>query len=160
MLVQFKLKIGENEFTLSSEVENQIEFFKTVSFYSSLPKVGPSGETDLKLVYRQVQSYEFFSIVSEKAGLEYKFGQLKEPKGELFAKGWEPIYNAQGSDNSQDAELAQETMPEPQQLAKPAPAARKTTTTTTTTKVSNGAVANNAKAKNAASSILNKYGIS
>jgi hypothetical protein len=95
MQVKFDLKIGLKTYTLIDEVLDQTDFFKKLAFYSTLPEVGPNGETDLTLSYRIAQKqYEYFSIVSQQAGMEYKFGQYKERKGELFAKGWEPLYQA------------------------------------------------------------------
>lgn len=99
MQVQFKLTIGENEFTLVENVESHSDFFKKLHFYSTLPKVGPNGETDLVLTYRVAQKqYEYYSIVSQKAQMEFKFGQSKDAKGTLFAKGWEPLFKSEGSE--------------------------------------------------------------
>jgi hypothetical protein len=105
MKVQFELTIGENKFTLIEDVENNADFFKKMSFYSSLPKVGPNGETDLVLQHRVAQKqYDYYSIVSKKADQEYKFGQSKETKGALFAKGWEPLFRSEaGEESSEDA---------------------------------------------------------
>lgn len=104
MKVQFELVIGENKFTLTEEVESNTDFFKKLHFYSTLPKVGPNGETDLQLRFRVAQKqYEYYSIVSEKAGMEFKFGQPKEAKGVLFPKGWEPLFKAEGEDESNEA---------------------------------------------------------
>src|SRR6185436_20979988 len=101
MKVQFELVIGENKFTLTEEVESNADFFKKLHFYSTLPKVGPNGETDLVLTYRLAQKqYEYYSIVSQKAQMEFKFGQAKDNKGNLFAKGWEPLYNSESSEEA------------------------------------------------------------
>lgn len=100
MKVQFELEIGKNKFTLIEDVETNADFFKKLSFYSTLPKVGPNGEDDLVIQYRVAQKqYEYYSIVSQKAGQEFKFGQSKEAKGSLFAKGWEPLYKADGDED-------------------------------------------------------------
>lgn len=99
MQVQFKLTIGENEFTLVDTVESHTDFFKKMSFYSTLPKVGPNGETDLVIQHRVAQKqYDYYSIISQKAGMEFRFGQAKDAKGTLFAKGWEPIYKGDGTE--------------------------------------------------------------
>lgn len=96
MKVQFELTVGENKFTLIEDVESHTDFFKKMSFYSSLPKVGPNGETDLVIQHRVAQKqYDYYSIVSKKADQEYKFGQPKEAKGVLFPKGWEPIFHGE-----------------------------------------------------------------
>lgn len=102
MKVQFELVIGQNKFTLIEEVESNAEFFKKLHFYSTLPQVGPNGETDLVLTYRVAQKqYEYYSIVSQKAQQEFRFGQQKDGKGALFAKGWEPLYKAEREDEEQ-----------------------------------------------------------
>lgn len=104
MKVQFELVIGENKYTLIEDVESNTDFFKKLHFYSSLPKVGPNGETDLQLRYRIAQKqYEYYSIVSEKAGMEFKFGQPKEGKGVLFPKGWEPLFKSEGGEEGSEA---------------------------------------------------------
>ena len=103
MKVQFELTIGVNKFTLTEDVESHTDFFEKLHFYSTLPKVGPNGETDLVLRFRVAQKqYKYYSIVSEKAGQEYKFGQAKEGKV-LFGKGWEPIYRGDDEDTDQSA---------------------------------------------------------
>lgn len=99
--VEYKLKIGADEFTIKAEAKNEKEFFETMSFYTSLPKTGPGGETDLKLVYRNVKGYTFYSLVSEKAQKEFQLGQYKEGDG-LYAKGWETLYKKDGSDDEEE----------------------------------------------------------
>lgn len=91
--VKFTKKIGSNSFEFECEVTSQADFFEKSSFFSSLPSVGPTGEDDLVLQYRKTKGgFEYYSIVSEKAGQEFKFGQSKATEGDLFPKGWEPIY--------------------------------------------------------------------
>lgn len=168
MKVQFELVIGENKFTLIEDVENNTEFFKKLSFYSTLPKVGPNGETDLQLRYRVAQKqYEYYSIVSEKAGMEFKFGQPKDAKGVLFPKGWEPIYKAEdeGAESSapQSAGIGSVGIggfatptPTPGSATRaptPAPAAAAAPSMPTPAPAANPAVANQA------ASILSKFGI-
>jgi hypothetical protein len=130
MKVQFELVIGQSKYTLIEDVESNTDFFKKLHFYSTLPRVGPNGETDLVLRYRVAQKqYEYFSIVSEKAGMEFKFGQPKEAKGELFPKGWEPLYKADGEEEAGNgASQANSTgglggLGAPQQAPSAAPAA-------------------------------------
>lgn len=107
MKVQFELTIGENKFTLSEDVESHSDFFKKLDFYSGLPKTGPNGETDLVLRHRVAKTKDgkpcaYFSIVSEKAGKEFKFGQSQSVVGSLFPKGWEDLYRANGTDEAGD----------------------------------------------------------
>jgi hypothetical protein len=104
MQVQFKLNVGRNEFTLVENVESHADFFKKMAFYSTLPKVGPGGEDDLVIQHRVAQKvYDYFSIVSQKAKMEFKFGQSKTAPGSLFAKGWEPLYEG-GDEAGEGAE--------------------------------------------------------
>lgn len=102
---EFKLKLGLDEFTLKAEVENEKAFFEILSFYSSLPKTGPNGETDLRLSFRTTtEGHKYYSIVSDKAGMEFQFGQNKENRGNgLFPKGWAPVYKKDGSEQDQSA---------------------------------------------------------
>jgi hypothetical protein len=172
MKVQFELVIGENKFTLSEDVENHSDFFKKLHFYSTLPKVGPNGETDLVLTYRVAQKqYEYYSIVSQKAQQEFKFGQSKESKGMLFAKGWEPLYKAENEEESTQpmqasaglgapAPAAQPStqgigQPAPQRSAAPTPAPAARTSAPTPA----AAPAANPQVQTQAASILAKFGI-
>lgn len=126
MQVQFKLKIGQNEFILTESVENHSEFFQKLHFYSTLPQVGPNGEDDLVLTFRVAQGqYEYYSIVSKKAGQEYKFGQSKKNDGTLFGKGWEPLYQSNGA-NGEEGEEQQNIAPG-QSVGLGAPAAQPAT---------------------------------
>ena len=114
MKVQFELTIGENKFTLIEDVESHVEFFKKLNFYSTLPKQGPNGETDLVLRHRLAttqagKKVDYYSIVSEKAQQEFKFGQSQQVPGGLFPKGWEPLFKAQQGETteSDDAQASQ-----------------------------------------------------
>lgn len=107
MKVQFELSIGENKFILSEDVDTHADFFKKLNFYSSLPKVGPNGETDLTLRFRKAKTKqgkdcEYYSIVSQKAKQEYKFGQSQGVVGGLFPKGWEPLFNSGAEENGEE----------------------------------------------------------
>lgn len=95
--VEYKIKLGSDEFTLRLDVKDTVEFFEKLSFYSNLPKTGPNGETDLKITHRTTtEGYNYYSIVSEKAGMEYKFGQPKEAPTKMYGKGWEPLFKKDG----------------------------------------------------------------
>lgn len=126
MQVKYDLRIGEDTITIIDDVKNHSDFFKKLSFYQSLPKVGPNGETDLKLVYRNPKGYEYYSIVSEKAGMELKFGQLTDPKGDLFIKDWEPVYQGDGQQQQAAAPVVPGVQPQ-QAVPTPAPAPQQTT---------------------------------
>lgn len=101
MQVEYKLTIGQDEFRITGNVETEIEFFEKMSFYAGLPKTGPNGETDLKLTFRSTkEGYKYYSLVSEQAGQEFKFGQVKDAGGELFPKGWEALYRGSADASS------------------------------------------------------------
>lgn len=165
MKVQFELTIGENKFTLIEDVENHSDFFKKLHFYSTLPKTGPNGETDLVLTYRVAQKqYEYFSIVSQKAQMEFKFGQLKESKGGLFAKGWEPLYTGDGSEETDEPVQTATTgikaptiVQQPPVTVTSPPVTLTPGSTKTQTPPSNGG--GNPAVKSSAASILAQFGI-
>lgn len=93
--IEYRIKIGQDEFTLKVEAANELEFFEKLSFYSNLPKTGPNGETDLKLSFKLTkENYKYYSLVSEQAGQEYRFGLVNDKNGGLFPKGWHPLYSA------------------------------------------------------------------
>ncbi len=116
MRFQFEIKIGETVFQISDEAANPAEFFQKVAFYQELPENGPNGEIDLKLCYRTPQGYEYYSIISESAGQEFKLGQLKDEKGQLFPKGWEPWIRGSHQEHEEDQEA-----PPPRQNGKTQP---------------------------------------
>jgi hypothetical protein len=98
--VEYKLKLGQDEFTLKAEVQDEVEFFEKMSFYSNLPKSTPNGSTDLKLAFRALKDgNKYYSIVCESEKLEFRFGLLKEKSGGgLFPKGWEPLYQKESEE--------------------------------------------------------------
>lgn len=94
MQVEYKVKLGQDEFLIKVDVSSSVDFFEKLSFYSGLPKTGPNGEDDLKITHRNTtEGYNYYSLVSEKAGMEFKFGQPKESPKSLYGKGWEPLFN-------------------------------------------------------------------
>jgi hypothetical protein len=108
MQFTFKKTIGDTEFTFIEEAQNMKEFFKKASFISSLPSVGPNGETDLVVQHRTTQKgHEYLSIVSKKADQEFTIGQSKDMVS-LYGKGWQPLYKGENAtQNINDA--AQQT---------------------------------------------------
>lgn len=104
MKIERKLIIGKNEYTVTVEADKAIDFFKQMSFFDSLPQTGPNGETDLVLSYRTPKNYEYYSIVSQQAKMEFKFGQHKDRPGSLFAKGWEPLYQEDGAEANEETQ--------------------------------------------------------
>ncbi len=93
MQIQFKLNLGGMEFTVVETADTHAEFFEKVTFFSDLPKVGPNGENDLRFVHRQTkEGHNYYSLISDLANKEYKFGQSQKNPGALFGKGWEEKY--------------------------------------------------------------------
>ncbi len=98
MNFQLKLNIGETEFVINDVAASHQDFFQRASFWSSLPKTGPNGETDLKLEHRITkEGYSYYSIVSEKAGQELQLGQSQKQPGVLFVKGWVSLVRGQAN---------------------------------------------------------------
>lgn len=142
MNIQYKMTLGGDEFVITLDATDPKQVFEQVAFFSNLPKVGPNGETDLKLSYKKnSDGSEYYSVVSEKAGQEFRYGQ-KKVDGSLFPKGWEPLYGTQqssdedtkaprktlGSSRNTEAETeapqdSEETAPQ-QKAAAPAPKAK------------------------------------
>lgn len=98
MKFRFTKTIGQTQFTFEDEAKDQQEFFEKSSFYSSLPSIGPNGETDLTISHRTIKGNDYYSIRSIKADKELKFGQYKENKGALFSKQWEPLFHGNKSE--------------------------------------------------------------
>lgn len=103
--VESQIKIGLDTYTIKVDVENEKQFFEKISFFSNLPKTGPNGETDLKIVHRTTtKGYNYYSLVSEKAGMEFKYGQVNDAtSGALYPKGWSPIYKGDDAEATQTA---------------------------------------------------------
>jgi hypothetical protein len=97
MEVQYRLRLGNDEFTLKFEVGSEKELFEKASFFCNLPKVGPNGEDDLKLRHVRIKNFDYYSVVSEKADQEFKFGIRQSDKG-LFPKGWAPLFHGQSDE--------------------------------------------------------------
>lgn len=164
MQVEYKLKLGQDEFTIKAEVKDEIEFFERMAFYSNLPRTGPNGEDDLKLSYQTTkEGYNYYSLVSQKAGKQFKFGQRTDKAGGgLFPKGWSSLY---GSDDSSEA-ATQETKTET-----PAVEAKATTTSAAKPASNSNSLLRNSKPASAASTeapkatantagdIINKYAV-
>jgi hypothetical protein len=121
--VTYRLKLGQDEFELQSEVKDEKDFFEQMSFYSNLPKTAPGGAADLKLVFRTTKKgHKYYSLVSEKEKMEFKFGQnLEANGGGLFPKGWEKLYEGADQDDQPQQRPAapvvigqQQAAPQPQ----------------------------------------------
>lgn len=92
MKFRFTKMVGSTQFTFEGEAANPKEFVKQVAFYSAeLPSVGPNKETDLVFRHRVAKGFDFYSIECPSANKEAQFGQLKEPKDQMFRKKWQVI---------------------------------------------------------------------
>lgn len=98
--IEYRLKLGQDEFIIRGDYKNAKEFFNSMSFFSSLPKTAPGGATDLKLVVRETKKGTYYSLVSEQEKMEFTLGQHKEGDT-LYAKEWKPLFGA-GSAQEED----------------------------------------------------------
>lgn len=105
MRFEFDLKLGDRVIRMADEAATPAEVFERMAFWDSLPKKGPGGEGDLEFSYRTPKGFEYYAIVCPSAGQEFKFGQLKDEKGQLFPKGWEEL--RRGADDHHEEEEPQ-----------------------------------------------------
>jgi hypothetical protein len=100
MEIRFTKRVGDIEFEITDTAEKHEDLFDVVEFWSSLPSVGPNGETDLRFAHRVAQDYHFYEIVSPSAQMRFCFGQRKQGKG-LFPKGWQPVVSSEHDEHEQ-----------------------------------------------------------
>lgn len=133
---EYTMKLGSEEVKITIDAESHVDFVDKLSFFTTIPKKGPNGEEDLRLVHRVAQNkFHYYSLISDSAKMEYKFGQSLENKGALFCKGqWEPLFTGDGTDQqeTQSQSQTQTTQQTVTQPAKAVTAAVKTVTPTTT----------------------------
>lgn len=110
MEFKFKVRIGSTDFEISDKAENLKEFIEKVSLFQELPTVGPNGEVDLKLVFRSVKGYDYYSIVSESAKKEFKLGQSRTDD-KLFPKGWEELFEREESGTQEVSPISKTPTP-------------------------------------------------
>lgn len=123
MQIEYRLKMGQDEFVIKVEAKNEKEFFQKMSFFSSLPKTAPGGSADLKLVVRDTKKGKYYSLVSEKEKLEFQLGQHKEGDT-LYAKDWVPLFQGDNEDSQQAAAPAFGQQAQTQVAQQQAPAAQ------------------------------------
>lgn len=125
MQFKFKFIVGETAIEIADEASTVQEFFEKVSFWQELPTQGPNGETDLAFHYRKTpnEGYEYYSLVSKKAGMEFRFGQPKKEPGVLFPKGWSKI--EWGQDRPDEIEQQDRSRQSEQDGRKPESSGRK-----------------------------------
>ncbi|MCG3175440.1 MAG: hypothetical protein MOGMAGMI_00369 [Candidatus Omnitrophica bacterium] len=111
MEFKFKVRIGSTDFEISDKAENLKEFIEKVSLFQELPTIGPNGEADLKLVFRSVKGYDYYSIVSESAKKEFKLGQSKTTDGKLFPKGWSELFEREESETQEVSPISKTPTP-------------------------------------------------
>lgn len=103
--MNFKLtiQVGQTTIEIADEASTQTEFFQRVSFWTSLPAVGPNGEDDLRIVARRTRkNHIYYSIASPTAGQELRFGVHNDETGRLYPKQWEPIMYGQHAHDEGD----------------------------------------------------------
>jgi len=105
MNFEVKLKIGEIEVKVSDNAASDKELLEKLEFLSEIPKVGPNGNTDLKISVRQTkEGHTYYEIVDNKAKKRFQFGQSKTKAGKLFPKGWNDLYHYDESSNEDNSE--------------------------------------------------------
>lgn len=108
----FKITVGTTEIEITESADTHQDFIKRLSFFSSIPTKGPNGETDLRFVHRKTsQGHEYYSLISDIANQEYKFGQSQQEEGTMYGKGWEEKYIT--DDAPQAAPVAQTAIVQP-----------------------------------------------
>ena len=80
------------------DVKQAFEFISYAESVFGVDRCGNCQSGNLKLVHRQPQGYDYYSVACKDCLHELKFGQQKE-SGRLFPKGWEPPYS-DGSDEA------------------------------------------------------------
>lgn len=92
---KFTADVGGNFVEISGTAESHQDFIKALSFFTTLPKEGPNGEKDLEFQYRLTkEGYDYYSLVSQEAGMEFQLGQSQKEKGVLFPKEWTPLHDS------------------------------------------------------------------
>ncbi len=95
MKIERSFKVGNSEYKVEFTAENFAKFVETASLFDMLPTKGPNGETDLTLQVRHTAKGPYYSVVSVQADQEFSLGVSQKRPGELFPKGWQPIYKGQ-----------------------------------------------------------------
>lgn len=89
---KYPMKLGDKTIEIEVEGETQVEIFKELSYWMSLPNAGPNGEQDLQLVHRVVEKdkkkFTYCTILTRKGNKEFQLGQCTDPVGYLFPKKW------------------------------------------------------------------------
>lgn len=79
------------------DVKQAFQFIAYAESVFGVDRCGNCESSNLQLLHRQPQGYDYYSVQCKDCHHELKFGQVKE-SGRLFQKGWEPPY----SDDSDD----------------------------------------------------------
>lgn len=85
----------------ASDIKQAFQFIAYAESVFGVDTCGKCGESNLKLMHRTPQGYDYHSVACQDCGYELKFGQVKET-GHLFQKGWEPPYSDDGDSGSTD----------------------------------------------------------
>jgi len=96
MKFSFNKMIGETMVTFEDTANTDADFFKKASFFFELPEeCGNCDSKVLSITHRTPKGYDFYSVTCYKCGHQLTYGQLKDEKGKLFAKKWEPPYQGE-----------------------------------------------------------------
>ncbi len=113
MEFSFPKQIGNRIITIKFEADTPADFFEQIAFYDSLPERSPKGATDLRFVVRHPKDKSgnpvtYYSIISEKDGLELKIGQHRNNPKSLFVKGeWVKLGSGRDVGDDDPGDLAE-----------------------------------------------------
>ena len=86
--MSYKAKVYAVGTELEFEEVSLKEMWKRLAFFQSLPDTCPIDDTPTRLFYKEPEGNSYFSVVSSgQLHFEYKLGQYKEAKDDLFGKG-------------------------------------------------------------------------
>lgn len=84
----YKAKVYAVGTELEFEETSLKEMWKRLAFFQSLPDTCPIDDTPTRLFYKEPEGNSYFSVVNTgQLHFEYKLGQYKEAKDDLFGKG-------------------------------------------------------------------------
>lgn len=126
MPIQLKMKIGQNEVTITGKDEKEI--IADASFWGQLPgECGSCHSKEIGFVHSTPSGYEYYMMKCRSCGYEFKFGIRKEDH-KLFPKpeknntaGWVPPFQGGGGDDYEAPALRQQQRPPSRPAPRPAP---------------------------------------
>lgn len=88
MKFKIQFRVGGSGIIVEDDAESTPDFFKKVTFYTSLPETcGHCGSAAIVFDHRIAQGFQFYEIKCRECNHALRFGQYKDG-AELFAKTW------------------------------------------------------------------------